>query len=75
MSDLHVNKHCPFLCFLLFYFFSADVNLVFLKASRKDCYTITKVLRVYENAMGQMINLDKSSFFLISKNINEKNDI
>ena len=72
MSDLHVNKHCPFLCFL---FFSADVNLVSLKASRKDCYTITKVLGVYEKATGQMINLDKSSFCLISKNINEKNDI
>lgn len=61
--------------FFYFIFFLQMSIWCFSKLQGRIVYTITKVLRVYENAMGQMINLDKSPFSLISKNINEKNDI
>lgn len=55
-------------CILLFF---EDDNLVFLKATQKGIDAFKDVLRDYEMASGQRINLDKSAFMGHRNVINE----
>nr|XP_027093667.1 uncharacterized protein LOC113714070 [Coffea arabica] len=43
--------------------FFADDSLIFCKASSQEAQELMKILKSYEQASGQMINLDKSSAF------------
>ena len=47
--------------------FFADDSLVFCKANKQEAEKLIKILKVYEEATGQLINMEKSSVFF-SKN-------
>lgn len=67
LSRFQINKHYLQLTHL---FFTYD-NLIFLKAGEKDIQAFKKVLNWYEEASGQMINMDKSSF-MASRNLSRE---
>ena len=48
---------------MITHLFFADDSLLFCKASRQKCQKLTKILELYEMALGQKINADKSSVF------------
>lgn len=66
-NGLRINMHCPSISHLFF----ADDSLVFCRASEKDCRCIEGILKSYEMALGQTINLDKSSF-MTNKNVSDE---
>ena len=41
----------------------ADDSLVFIKATRQDCYVLKEIFDCYARAFGQIFNFDKSSLF------------
>lgn len=51
------------------YFFAND-SLLFFKVSHEECKRVCEVLRVYEEASSQKINLDKFEY-MISRNISD----
>lgn len=61
---LRSNNYCPSISHLFF----ADDSLVFCRASEKDCRSVKEILKMYERASGQTINLEKS-IFITSKNV------
>ncbi|XP_027169605.1 uncharacterized protein LOC113769345 [Coffea eugenioides] len=67
ISGIKISRRGPSVTHLFF----ADDSLIFCKASCQEAHELTKILRSYEQASGQMINLDKSSAFF-SKNVNQK---
>lgn len=64
IPGLQLNKYCPNLTHLFF----ADDNMIFIKAEAKEIEALKRVLEEYEQASGQTINLDKSTF-MTSKNM------
>lgn len=66
-EGIKINKFCPSISHLFF----ADDSLVFCRAPEKDCQSLKMSLKVYEEASGQTINLDKS-VFMTSKNVKEE---
>ena len=46
---------------MITHLFFADDSLLFYKASRQECQKLTEILELYEVALGQKINADKSS--------------
>ena len=58
-------RHGPKVSHLFF----TDDSLVFCKANKVDCEAFSDILKSYEDASGQMVNLDKSSI-LFSPNTN-----
>lgn len=65
-QGLRINKHCPSTSHIFF----VDDSLIVCRASRKDCDVIKNVIKTYEIAPGQTVNLDKS-VSMVSKNVNE----
>ena len=56
--------------------FFADDNILFCKATPIECQVLKSILRRYEEASGQKINIDKSSvFFSPNTNHDTKNEI
>ena len=41
----------------------ADDSLLFCKVSPQECQKLTKILKLYEDASGQKINVEKSLIF------------
>ncbi|XP_027172745.1 uncharacterized protein LOC113772350 [Coffea eugenioides] len=64
ITGLKISRQGPLLTHLFF----ADDSLIFCKANKQEADEIMKVLKVYEIASGQLINLDKSAVFF-SKNM------
>lgn len=65
-SGLKINRYCPSLTHLFF----ADDSIVFCGAEEKDCYAIKRILEAYKSALGQSVNLSKSSY-MVSKNVSK----
>nr|XP_027088506.1 uncharacterized protein LOC113709853 [Coffea arabica] len=64
VKGLKISRQGPTITHLFF----ADDSLMFCKASTQQAREIMKILKTYEEASGQLINLDKSAVFF-SKNI------
>ncbi|XP_027099254.1 uncharacterized protein [Coffea arabica] len=65
IKGLRISRQGPIITHLFF----ADDSLIFCKASIHQANEIMKLLKTYEEASGQLINLDKSAIFF-SKNMN-----
>ncbi|XP_027150198.1 uncharacterized protein LOC113750422 [Coffea eugenioides] len=64
IKGLRISRQGPILTHLFF----ADDSLIFCKANVQQANEIMKILKKYEEASGQLINLEKSSVFF-SKNM------
>lgn len=53
------GKHCPTISHLFF----ADDSLIFCKASIEQVWTFRSILKLYELASGQVVNVAKSALF------------
>ncbi|XP_071920756.1 uncharacterized protein [Coffea arabica] len=65
MAGMKRSRHGPSITHLFF----ADDSLIFCKANSQEAKELKRILEVYEQESGQMVNLDKSSVFF-SKNVN-----
>nr|XP_027115579.1 uncharacterized protein LOC113733407 [Coffea arabica] len=63
LTGVKVSRGAPVITHLFF----ADDSLVFCKASKQEAEKLIMILKEYEEATGQFINLEKSSVFF-SKN-------
>lgn len=59
LNGISICRGCPYISHLFF----ANDSLLFCKASSQECHTLIEILRKYEAASGQKINIDKSSIF------------
>ena len=50
-------------CLMVNHLFFANDSLLFCKASSQECQKLLEILKLYEDASGQKINVDKSSVF------------
>lgn len=64
LQGFKINNYCPTLSHLFF----TDNSLIFCRASREECQVIKEIFKRYEQASGQMINLNKS-MFMTNKNV------
>lgn len=64
MTGLRIARGAPSLSHLFF----ADDSLIFCKANAGEARQIMRILEVYKQASGQVVNIEKSSLFF-SKNI------
>ncbi|KAK4255381.1 hypothetical protein QN277_008388 [Acacia crassicarpa] len=62
LSGIKLSQSCP----VLTHSFFADDSLLYMKASNGECSYLSKLLKGYCSASGQVINLDKSSIFFSS---------
>lgn len=60
LSGIQISPHSPKISHLFF----ADGTFLFAKAFLEETQIILAVLKIYENASGQQINLDKTQVFL-----------
>lgn len=60
ISGVSIAKYAPPISHLLF----ADDSILFFKANTNSCFIINNILKEYELASGQSINLNKSALFL-----------
>ena len=63
LTGVKISRGAPVITHLFF----ADDSLVFCKASKQEAEKLIMILKEYEEATGQLINLEKSSVFF-SKN-------
>lgn len=63
LTGVKISRGAPAITHLFF----ADDSLIFCKANSQEAGKLMKILKVYEEATGQLINMDKSSVFF-SKN-------
>ena len=52
--------------------FFADDSLLFCKANSQECQNLIDILQLYEAALGQKINVDKSSFFFCNNTLDDR---
>nr|XP_027124351.1 uncharacterized protein LOC113741063 [Coffea arabica] len=64
IKGLRISRQGPIITHLFF----ADDSLIFCKANKQQAKEVMKILKTYEEASGQLINLEKSSVFF-SKNM------
>lgn len=64
LKGFKINK----LCLSLTHLFFANDNLIFCRATEKECKVIKDVLGIYKKASGQTINLNKS-MFMANRNV------
>ena len=67
VKGMVMNKYCPILSHLFF----ADDSLFFMEAEESNCQKMMGIIKDYELASGQKINLDKSSM-VFSTNAREE---
>ncbi|XP_027126082.2 uncharacterized protein [Coffea arabica] len=67
LNGLRISRQGPLITHLFF----ADDSLIFCKANTRQATEIMKILRTYEKASGQLVNLDKSAIFF-SKNVSRE---
>lgn len=65
LSGFQFNHHCPNLSHIFF----ANDALLFSKAELNECKVVLDILKIYGEASGQAVNLDKSGVFF-SSNLN-----
>ena len=53
-------------------FRSADDSLLFCKANSQECQNLIDILQLYEAALGQKINVDKSLVFFNNNTLNDR---
>jgi hypothetical protein len=63
LHGINLSRSGPTLSHLFF----ADDSLFFIKASKEDCTELMRIIHVYCEALGQMVNLEKSSLFCSPK--------
>nr|XP_027100870.1 uncharacterized protein LOC113719906 [Coffea arabica] len=68
IEGLKISRQGPVLTHLFF----ADDSIIFCKANKEVAGEIMKVLKVYENSSGQLVNLDKSAVFFSKNVVSEK---
>lgn len=59
LSCISICRGCPMVTHLLF----ADDSLLFCKACVQECQKLIEILKLYEDASGQKINVEKSLIF------------
>lgn len=64
ITGVKISRHGPALTHLFF----ADDSIIFCRANRREAETLMSLLKRYELALGQMVNVNKSSIFF-SKNV------
>nr|XP_027096039.1 uncharacterized protein LOC113715935 [Coffea arabica] len=64
IKGLRISRQGPIITHIFF----ADDSLIFCKTNMQQANEIMKILKTYEEALGQLINLDRSSVFF-SKNM------
>ncbi|CAA7024597.1 unnamed protein product [Microthlaspi erraticum] len=67
LPGIKVARGSPPINHLLF----ADDTMFFCKSNQKNCETLNRILKTYEEASGQMINLRKSSITFAKKTSSE----
>ncbi|XP_074299001.1 secreted RxLR effector protein 78-like [Silene latifolia] len=60
LKGLRISSHAPMISHLFF----ADDSIFFLRASETEAELLSVILRGYEKASGQLINLDKTTGLL-----------
>lgn len=69
LRGFKVARHAP----MVTYFFFVDDSLLFIRAKCSDYDDLLRILHVYELALGQTINLDKSGIWISTNaSIDEK---
>ena len=72
IHGVSICRRAPKVSNLLF----ADYSLVFYRATSDEVETISEILQTYANALGQCINLEKSSIYFSSNTFDDqKQDI
>lgn len=59
LTGMKLGKYCPKISHLFF----ADDSLIFCKASIEEAWAFQNLLKTYELASGQMVNVSKSTLF------------
>ena len=67
-----VGFQCTRRCPRISHLFIADDSILFTRANDSDCASLLEILKVYEKASGQMVNLEKSCI-TFSPNTNKHN--
>ena len=70
IQELKISRQGPVLTHLFF----ADDSLIFCKADKQQATEIMNVLKIYEAASGQLINLDKSAVFFSRNMISDQRE-
>ena len=68
LNGISICKGCPKVTHLFF----AHDSLLFYRADRQECHKLAEILEHYEAALGQKINVDKSSVFFSQNTTSEK---
>ena len=59
LTGISISRSCPNITHLFF----ADDSILFCKVKLEDCQELKQIFWRYEDALGQKINIDKSSMF------------
>ena len=68
IQGVSICRRAPRITNLLF----ADDSLIFCQARQRDLQVITEILKVYVGALGQCINLEKSSVYFSNNTLIEQ---
>ena len=71
IQGIAAAKHCPRISHLFF----TDDSLLLCRAKRKDCNKVVEILKLYENASGQVVNMDKFGIFFSANTCDSDKDI
>ncbi|XP_074299929.1 uncharacterized protein LOC141631111 [Silene latifolia] len=70
LHGIRIAQHAPVISHLLF----ADDSIFFLKACEEEAAKVSEILRAYERASGQLVNLDKTTVSF-SRGVSEERQV